>query len=97
MTSPLAVLVAQLARSLGFVLLGIAFLQARALLRWIGLAFVVGGVVITMASLSAGYLPRFIDSLLLLVFGPIWLALAYAFWPKRGEAAIPQPYRPTAY
>jgi hypothetical protein len=57
MTSPLVVLVAQLARSLGFVLLGIAFLQARALPRWIGLAFVVGSVVITMASLSAGYLP----------------------------------------
>ena len=97
MTSPLVVLVAQLARSLGFVLLGIAFLQARALPRWIGLAFVVGGVVITMASLRAGYLPRFIDSLFLLVFGPIWLALGYAFWPKRAKRSIAQPYRPTAY
>lgn len=89
MVNPLVVLAAQLARSLGFVLLGIAFLQARVLPRWIGLAFVVGGVVITTASLSMGYLPRFIDSLFLLVFGPIWLALGYALWPKRGEAVHP--------
>ncbi|MDP8952815.1 MAG: hypothetical protein M3N18_11390 [Actinomycetota bacterium] len=51
MLSPLVVLAAQLARSLGFVLLGVAFLRARVLPRWIGLAFVVGGATITIASL----------------------------------------------
>lgn len=89
MLSPLVVLSAQLARSLGFVLLGMALLQARALPRWCGIAFVVGGTVITIATLSAGYLPRFVDSLFLLVFGPIWLALGYALWPRRGETVHP--------
>jgi hypothetical protein len=89
MLSPLVVLAAQLARSLGFVLLGVSFLRARVLPRWMGLAFVAGGVVTTIAPLSAGYLPRLVDPLFLLVFWPVWLALGYALWPKMSEADYP--------
>jgi hypothetical protein len=60
----------------GFVLYGVATLQARVLPRWCGLAFIIA-VPISIILLGFGNLG----------FGIVWLALGYVLWSRRGTAA----------
>ena len=73
----------------GFVLYGIATLQARVLPRWCALSFI---VVLPMAALAllSIRLPLAQTSI---VFGLAWLALGYALWARREASAEQQPRR----
>jgi len=66
----------------GFVLYGIATLQAGMLPRWCGVAFIVALPVVVIFDLLVG----------VLLVGLIWLALGYALWKRRG-VATEQPSR----
>lgn len=60
----------------GFMLYGVATLQARVLPRWCGLAFIIA---VPVAIILGGF-GR-------LLFGLVWLALGYVLWSQRGTAA----------
>jgi len=60
----------------GFVLYGVATLQARVLACWCAMGLVVGGPVTT----ALGYLAD-------ILFGLLWLALGCVLWSQRGQAA----------
>lgn len=61
----------------GFLLYGVATLQARVLPRWCGLAFIVA-LPITLASST-----RLPFGWVFIVFGLVWLTLGYALWSQR--------------
>lgn len=61
----------------GFVLYGVATLQARVLPRWCGVAFIVA----MPAALASGIFGPF--AAVFMVFGLAWLALGYALWASR--------------
>lgn len=65
----------------GFVLYGVATLQARVLPRWCGAAFIVALPVALVLSIPLSFASLFI------VFGLLWLALGYALWSQRGVSA----------
>ena len=71
----------------GFILYGVATLQARVLPRWCALAFIIGlpGAIALMwirplFGLGQG------ASATSIVFGLVWLALGYMLWTRRREA-----------
>jgi len=70
-------LVADLGVLIGYVLYGVATLQARVLPRWCGVGFIVG----LPASIV---LEEFLGGLL---FGFLWLALGYVLWNHSGTSA----------
>lgn len=73
---------------LGFVLYGVATLQARVLPRWCGVAFIVAlPVALAVGVLLGPFASMFI------VFGIAWLALGYALWRRRAALAEQQPRR----
>lgn len=73
---------------LGFVLYGVATLQARVLPRWCGVAFIVAlPVALAVGALLGPFASMFI------VFGIAWLALGYALWRRRAALAEQQPRR----
>lgn len=61
----------------GFVLYGVATLQARVLPRWCGVAFIVALPIALVLSIPLSFASLFI------VFGLIWLALGFALWSQR--------------
>ena len=71
----------------GFVLYGVATLQAKVLPRWCGVAFI-GALPTALVSSIVGF-----DSMFLIVFGLAWLALGYALWGRRKAPAGQQPRR----
>jgi len=68
--------VGYLVTCVGFVLYGVATLQARVLPRWCGLAFIIAG---PFSIILVGFGK--------LLFGLVWLALGYVLWSWRGTAA----------
>ena len=72
---------------IGFVLYGIATLQAKVLPRWCGVSFLVA---LPLALASSFPLP-FVSTPIL--FGLAWLALGYALWARRGGPVEQQPRR----
>ena len=73
MALDLLIVLGNLAALVGFVLYGAATLQARALPRWCGVAFIVAlPVTIVLGNV---------------VFGLVWLALGYVLWSRRGVAS----------
>ncbi len=60
----------------GFVLYGVATLQARVLPRWCGIGLI-AGVPVTIALGDLGNI----------LFGLLWLALGYVLWSQRSQAA----------
>ncbi len=74
--------VGALAVLVGFVLYGVATLQAKVLPRWSGIALIIAvPVLVALGGLSnspgVGYI----------WFGLVWLALGYLLWSQRGMAA----------
>lgn len=67
---------------IGYILYGVATLQARVLPRWSGVAFIVVGP-ITFALLGFGGSTT-------IVFGLFWLLLGYVLWSRR-DALVQQP------
>ena len=70
----------------GFVLYGVAILQARVLPRWCGIAFIVALPVAVALSFPLPFAFVFI------VFGLVWLALGYMLWIRR-DASTERPPR----
>jgi len=70
----------------GFVLYGVATLQARVLPRCCGVAFIVALPIALALSIPLSFASLFV------VFGLVWLALGYALWSRRGISAQ-QPQR----
>jgi len=73
----LAMPVGPLGLLVGFVLYGVATLQAKVLPRWCGVAFIVALPVALASSIPWSFASMFI------VFGLMWLALSYALWSQR--------------
>lgn len=67
----------------GFVLYGVATLQARVLPRWCGVAFIVA-LPATLALIVIGPLPLGFAFILL---GLVWLALGYMLWRRSGTVS----------
>lgn len=70
--------------AVGFVLYGVATLQARVLPRWCGVAFI-GAMPFALASgiALAWIIPESVFTSVFIVFGVAWLALGYALWARR--------------
>ena len=74
--------IGSLAVLIGFVLYGVATLQARVLPRWCGVGLIVGlPVTIVLGEIWGS-----------VAFGLLWLALGYTLWSRR-EATVQQPMR----
>jgi hypothetical protein len=71
----------------GFVLYGVATLQARVLPRWCGVAFI-AAMPVALVSSIAGPL-----ALVFVVFGLAWTALGYVLWSARRGGRTEQPAR----
>ncbi len=74
--------IGSLAVLIGFVLYGVATLQARVLPRWCGVGLIVGLPVTIVLGEIWGFV----------AFGLLWLALGYTLWSRR-EATVQQPMR----
>jgi hypothetical protein len=77
----LAMWVGPLGLLVGFLLYGVATLQARVLPRWCGVAFIVALPVALVLSIPLSFASLFI------VFGLIWLTLSYVLWSQRVVSA----------
>lgn len=73
----LAMPVGPLGLLVGFLLYGVATLQARVLPRWCGVAFIVALPIALASSIPLAFGWVFI------VFGLVWLTLGYALWSQR--------------
>ena len=77
--APVSLFLGALILLVGFVLYGVATLQARILPRWCGVAFIVALPLVVILDLVVGSL----------VVGVIWLALGFALWRRRGVTTEP--------
>ena len=68
----------------GFVLYGVATLQARVLPRWCGVGLIVGVPVLIGISVVSEEYGEMLGGIL---FGLLWLALGYVLWSESGAAA----------
>jgi hypothetical protein len=68
----------------GFVLYGVATLQARVLPRWCGVGLIVGVPVLIGISVVSEEYGEMLGGIL---FGLLWLALGYVLWSESGTAA----------
>ncbi len=84
----LLVVVGVLGMLVGFVLYGVATLQAEVLPRWCGVLFIilVPGAILVF-SILAGYYSSVWEGL-------VWLALGYALWSHRSSGAVAEQQRP---
>ena len=73
----------------GFVLYGVATLQAGVLPRWCGIAFI-GALRTTVAFTLITLLGQ---ATALIVFGLVWLTLGYALWMRSGAPTQPRRLR----
>jgi hypothetical protein len=71
----------------GFVLYGVATLQAKVLPRWCGVAFIVASPAALALSIPLPFVSVFI------VFGLAWIALGYALWFQRASPRVQRPRR----
>jgi hypothetical protein len=83
---PYFVIPGVLALVVGFVLLGLAVLQAKVLPRWAAVLLIVG----TLAML--GFNDQNARALMAIPFGISWVAVGYVLWSGRGEE-VRQPAR----